>query len=172
MGIRTHNISHLGPHPARVLAFDGSGHRVVHKGSDKLMKDFKHSNGAKNWIYDLISVVVHSGSPKSGHYIVYRRAKFKRATYPWEDGCSDMSWTDMPKENHSKTCHLEMNTFATKFLGNDNGIGDSLRESVNQDELLLWFRVSDSRVDMVSEAEVLMAQASLLFYERRKCAID
>ena len=166
---QTYDNYHMDSNSASMLAFADPGQKVVFNGSEKLLKDYENPNGVRKWMYELVSVVVHSGSPKAGHYIVYRRAKFKRAAYTGEAEC--FSQSIMAKENPCEACNDHLDTSMDKScfdaLNNNNDIGDSLRKFINQDELIIWFRVSDSCVDMVSEAEVLMAQASLLFYERQ-----
>ncbi|KAH7306371.1 hypothetical protein KP509_22G008100 [Ceratopteris richardii] len=176
-------------------------------------------------LYELISVVVHHGSSKGGHYTVYRRAKCKKSDFIQRDhpnaddlasfvecntdvmdldsnvsrgypaGSTVASESDETKstedrlygsgnealsmDEESLECHFNAkNTFSVpQSLGSykelnvkDDAYIDSMdkeeREQPSNEEIVLWFRVSDSHVTLVTQEEVLMAQATLLFYER------
>jgi hypothetical protein len=167
MGITPNQISHLAS--GRLLASeDSSAHKVVQDNvlDELATKGLERSDGVRRWMYNLISVVVHSGSPKAGHYVVYRRVKFGRATaHPV------MSHNHVAEENLSRISCGDKRTRVESHedaASKCDRINVSLEKLINENDLILWFRVSDSRVQMVSETEVLAAQASLLFYERRK----
>ncbi|XP_024521817.1 ubiquitin carboxyl-terminal hydrolase 27 isoform X2 [Selaginella moellendorffii] len=97
-------------------------------------------------LYDLISVVVHQGSPMSGHYTVYRKVKVPRHQIEMLDG-QRSNFTDTTPEK----CEA----------GEEMKQGDV---KIAREETM-WFAISDADVVKVSEEEVLEARATLLFYE-------
>lgn len=215
----------------------------LHRGSDKLPQVDPCNSG--RWLYELISVVVHHGSPRNGHYTVYRKAKLKNDDNTQKsdngdtsqedamdmnecesvggeeettDRCAVMdSSTEKPSTNALNCADFEMwdsngaeiedvnakcisaetlsrsdeelvarqDTHTISPTGVSSGcweeqlearqgthtdapLGKSIKSSWKptvKEERVFWFRVSDSHVDVVTEQEVLMAQATLLFYE-------
>ncbi|KAI5059514.1 hypothetical protein GOP47_0025833 [Adiantum capillus-veneris] len=204
---------------------------------------------SKRWLYELISVVVHHGSSKDGHYTVYRKAKLKQSDFAEEEHQTDICCNEVMNSDDSNSVTMDLDDniseqhdvetteenmvqessaerelerisigLGPKALNNDRGEGISgasrasigssqglptghaivdskfsSRQTLNSDKelgfeedahteslevedpeskqpskevIVLWFRVSDSHVTLVTEEEVLMAQATLLFYER------
>lgn len=217
------------------------------KVSYELTQDGAYNSG--RWLYELISVVVHHGSPRNGHYTVYRKAKLKinhstetehksdmlqdilrddvsnldgcksdaMVTDTWNSGGCDeeMKYVSVDSSLESLSANVSNGPACTTW--NDNGgeikdvipaeifpgpreklpskdvncndpsalpsvdsdknfevkegahidaPGNPQSKQFGQGEIVLWFRVSDSHVDLVTEEEVMMAQATLLFYER------
>lgn len=227
---------------------------VPYRGLSKVVDDSCYPG---RWFYELISVVVHHGCPKNGHYTVYRKVKVLPKTVdsinsetdidpeqsqlfngkqdgvadssaaikisklncdhqmedsPMNGDCMDFGACDKREgENACVNTHVDDSCTAIhsskcncdeqmdKSCSLDSGAcGESAgeRESINasctpdvyvhpdvlvdtpvecptiREDKVLWFRVSDSHVDIVAEEEVLMAQATLLFYERCYKAVD
>ena len=93
--------------------------------------------------YRLISVIVHKGGVRSGHYLVYRLVR----CIPEARLCNDFG-------GNAKRCaqHLEQ-------IGDGSGQG-SVQE--------WWVCCSDEQVRRVDLKEVMNAEAALLLYERCK----
>lgn len=215
---------------------------------DKKVLNEARQDGPYNsgrWLYELISVVVHHGSPRNGHYTVYRKAKLKvdsstelenKSTMLEDDltvldGCKSEAmaideWKSEGFDEEMKSAADSLESLSANIsndsectarnssrdenkdiipaeafprrtedlLGRGGNCIDSsalarlecdknfeVKEGAcvdaprnpkakqihqEEEEIVLWFRVSDSHVDVVTEEEVMMAQATLLFYER------
>lgn len=113
----------------------------------------------RNLPYGLISVVQHHGNSGSGHYTVYRKVRVTKELTEESSLCtmSKMGYSQIAafmdqdeKMNSKKDVYPRM--------------GDKILPKSNCETI--WFRISDSDVERVTEKCVLEAEASLLFYER------
>ncbi|CAG5136193.1 unnamed protein product, partial [Candidula unifasciata] len=127
--------------------------------------------GQTKILYSLYGVVEHSGRLTGGHYTAYIKVRPGMSPY------TQFMYT------HPLGPHDVLNMYLTRVLKTKEAgmthAGTSDRqdtgEVIDKDmearaETLLppgrWYHISDSRVNEVAEAEVLKAQAYLLFYER------
>eukprot|EP01018_Ginkgo_biloba_P019134 Gb_19291 [translate_table: standard] len=103
--------------------------------------------------YELLSVVQHHGNSGSGHYTIYRKVKVRKQLA--EEPASCMA---------SNPGYLQLEE---KINSEENACyGTNLKNAAKNDFDVLWFRISDSDVERVTENSVLGADASVLFYER------
>jgi len=137
--------------------------------------------------YSLYGVVEHSGTMHGGHYVAYVKVRQKLE----ED---DPRWSFLPKGSKAELdqideqkARLESNSFESdesSELSSASMSGSSSDASSDVEGATgttyttppqpslpdplpgKWYYVSDSRVQAVSEKEVLNTQAYLLFYER------
>jgi hypothetical protein len=161
--------------------------------------DSDGSNGAKpdkspnsrKLLYELLSVVVHYGTPQSGHYTVYRKVRLPKqdsqgvildapvvsvgkpqhgdAGSSLGEECGNLeiadSDTEVPQTFDSKRCLDSQNSVG------DQEVTETMDEETPQNDTqttIVWFKVSDTTVLRVEEQEVQTANASLVFYERIK----
>lgn len=126
--------------------------------------------------YSLYGVVEHSGTMCGGHYVAYVkvRPKISRNDERWkflpQGSKAELDQTDEQKLRLEASIKRAM-----QFEESDESSTSSSSEEgatgfapVSDPDPLpgKWYYVSDSRVQSVSEKEVLNAQAYLLFYER------
>lgn len=113
----------------------------------------------RNLPYGLISVVQHHGNSGSGHYTVYRKVRVTKEL------TEDPSLSTMSKTGYSQiAAFMDQDE---KINSEDNAyprMGDKTLPKSNSE--IIWFRISDSDVERVTEKCVLEAEASLLFYEK------
>ncbi|XP_057865400.2 ubiquitin carboxyl-terminal hydrolase 27 isoform X1 [Cryptomeria japonica] len=107
--------------------------------------------------YGLISVVQHNGNLGSGHYTVYRKVKVGKQLTEAPTLCMT-SKTDYEEEATFMDEKENTNSKDSEFARTGN------KNMANSD--VIWFRISDSHVERVTEKCVLGAYASMLFYER------
>ncbi|MCO5603502.1 hypothetical protein L7F22_057653 [Adiantum nelumboides] len=219
---------------------------VVAQNKDRELDEFGQDDPciSRKWLYELISVVVHHGSSKGGHYTVYRKAKLKQRNFTENEHHSDVCCSDVINPDSKNSVNMDLDDYilgqhdgetiygntvrdlvaerlseqssiglGAEALNIDRGAGireasdeafpgssiesltahaiingqqilnsgkefdareDASAETLKdpklkqptKEDIVLWFRVSDSHVTLVTEEEVLMAQATLLFYER------
>jgi hypothetical protein len=161
--------------------------------------DSDGSNGAKphkspnsrKLLYELLSVVVHYGTPQSGHYTVYRKVRLPKQDSQGVILYAPVASVGKPQHGDAgsslgEECgNLEiadsdtevLRTFDSKrCLDSQNSVGDeevteTMDEEIPQNDTqttIVWFKVSDTTVLRVEEQEVQTANASLVFYERIK----
>lgn len=127
--------------------------------------------------YSLYGVVEHSGTMFGGHYVAYVKVRPKLVK-------DDERWKFLPQGSkaeldqideqmvrleasikRAEECHESDDASSTSSSSEEGAIGFT---SPADPEPLpgKWYYVSDSRVQAVSEKEVLNAQAYLVFYER------
>lgn len=129
--------------------------------------------------YSLFGIVEHSGTMHGGHYVAYVKVRQKLEK-------DDPRWTFLPKGSRAELdqideqrAHLEQDSDESSEQSSDVDNSSSSSSDVegaaggHSPEPRLpaplpgrWYYVSDSRVQSVTEAEALNAQAYLLFYER------
>ncbi|XP_063707415.1 ubiquitin carboxyl-terminal hydrolase 16/45 [Culicoides brevitarsis] len=128
----------------------------------------------KNLPYSLYGIVEHSGTMHGGHYVAYVKIRPKIAS-------SDRRWKFLPTgtkaeldQSDELKLRLEKSIKRAREFAEANESSSSSEDGAmgGENEALpdplpgKWYYVSDSRVQGVSEKEVLNAQAYLLFYER------
>lgn len=127
--------------------------------------------------YSLYGVVEHSGTMFGGHYVAYVKVRPKLSK-------DDERWKFLPQGSkaeldqideqivrleasikRAEECHESDESSSTSSSSEEGATGFT---PLADPEPLpgKWYYVSDSRVQPVSEKEVLNAQAYLLFYER------
>lgn len=128
---------------------------------------------SRKLLYELLSIVVHHGGPHSGHYTVYRKVRLPKSrdskVKSAEEDCAGLLCHTEVRE-HSEKVEIDA-TVTSRVLEQLQDGRERLREATEEgnardEEIVLWFKVSDSNVRRVEELEVLLANASLLFYER------
>lgn len=112
----------------------------------------------RNLPYGLISVVQHHGNSGSGHYTVYRKVRVTKELTEEPSLCT-MSEMDYSQIAAFMDQDEKMNSENSVYPRSDKILPKSNCETI-------WFRISDSDVERVTENCVLEAEASLLFYER------
>lgn len=126
--------------------------------------------------YSLYGVVEHSGTMCGGHYVAYVkvRPKLNRNDKRWQflpkGSKSELDQTDdqiMRLEASLKQAE-EMEESDETSTSSSSTEGGAVENTSYASEPVpgKWYYVSDSKVQAVSEKEVLNAQAYLLFYER------
>lgn len=153
------------------------------------------SLSSRKLLYELLSVVVHHGGPQSGHYTVYRKVILSQAASetPEVESPSTMSRefekkistkdqvadADLPHAANSVPVVADQSyelgsdgaVLAEEALLVTEAVKNKKREGmppVKDNAKAVWFKVSDSYVTRVEESEVLLANASLFFYERSR----
>jgi hypothetical protein len=113
--------------------------------------------GSHTPLYDLIAVVQHVGvEHTSGHYIMYRRvAALTAAT------------TTAAPHGGAAADGVRVTASAGDGVRVSASIGLGSGSSSSSSSPGIWFRVSDSSVQPVEEADVLQCSATLLVYECR-----
>ncbi|XP_012938605.1 ubiquitin carboxyl-terminal hydrolase 45 isoform X2 [Aplysia californica] len=130
--------------------------------------------GQSKVLYSLYGVVEHSGRLSGGHYTAYIKVRpglgphtqFLHGNPP---NPLDLLSVYMERIVKSKECYAGQESGWPK--GDPQAAPDVMdKETEARAEALVapgrWFHISDSRVNEVTETEVLKAQAYLLFYER------
>ncbi|CAL1531431.1 unnamed protein product [Lymnaea stagnalis] len=122
--------------------------------------------GQSKVLYSLYGVVEHSGRLSGGHYTAYIKVR------PGLGPPTQFLHTNPPGPLDLLNVYLTR-VIKSKESGHSEkmeGGGEVDRDIEAMAETLAppgrWFHISDSRVNEVAEAEVLRAQAYLLFYER------
>lgn len=126
--------------------------------------------------YSLYGVVEHSGTMCGGHYVAYVKVRPKLSK-------ADERWKFLPQGSKAELDQADEQVLrleaslkrAQEYAESDESCTSSSSEegAIGYSPVLgpeplpgKWYYVSDSRVQAISEKEVLNAQAYLLFYER------
>lgn len=126
--------------------------------------------------YSLYGIVEHSGTMHGGHYVAYvkvrpgisqkdRRWKFLPTGTKAELDQADEQKLRLEKSIERAREFAETEEEESSSSSEDGATGGET-ETLPNAIPGKWYYVSDSRVQSVSEKEVLNAQAYLLFYER------
>ncbi|KAK7491576.1 hypothetical protein BaRGS_00017215 [Batillaria attramentaria] len=114
-------------------------------------------SGQRRVLYSLYGVVEHSGRLSGGHYTAYVKVR------PSLGPLTNFIHTHQP--NPREFIHRYMEQVQKTACSTEDEAADD-----PSPEVLVppgrWFHISDSRINEVTEATVLKAQAYLLFYER------
>lgn len=128
----------------------------------------------KKLSYSLFGIVEHSGTMHGGHYVAYVKVRPKISM-------DDPRWKFLPQGSKAELDQLdEQKLRLEEAIARAREFDESDESSSSEDGAVggedikpdpnplpgKWYYVSDSRVQSVSEKEVLNAQAYLLFYER------
>lgn len=113
----------------------------------------------------------HSGDMSSGHYVAYVRARPQMETYVTHLFNDNLNFNieNMTSVLTEKCKGLSLND--TELINEEKTSLEPKKPSVNEIFELLeknskWYYASDSSVVLVSEKQVLSAEAYILFYER------
>lgn len=124
--------------------------------------------------YSLYGIVEHSGTMHGGHYVAY--VKVRPNIIP-----NDRRWKFLPTgtkaeldQADEQKLRLEKSIERAREFAETEESSSSSEDGATGGEMETlpnvipgkWYYVSDSRVQSVTEKEVLSAQAYLLFYER------
>ncbi|KAL8603378.1 hypothetical protein ACOMHN_004229 [Nucella lapillus] len=128
-----------------------------------LCQGVKGAGGQRKVLYALYGVVEHSGRLQTGHYTAY--VKVRPSLGPLTNFL----------HQHSSNPRDYIHRYIEQMqVGGGSGVSSVAEEDCGDHQLATeallppgrWFHVSDSRINEVTEATVLRAQAYLLFYER------
>lgn len=124
--------------------------------------------------YSLYGIVEHSGTMHGGHYVAYVKVRPNISQ-------NDRRWKFLPTGTKAELDQADEQKIrleksierAREYAENEESSSSSEDGATGGETETLpnpipgkWYYVSDSRVQSVSEKEVLNAQAYLLFYER------
>lgn len=124
--------------------------------------------------YSLYGIVEHSGTMRGGHYVAYVKVRpnISRSDRRWKflptGTKAELDQADEQKLRLEKSIERarEFEEAEASSSSSEDGATGGETEALPNSIQGKWYYVSDSRVQSMSEKEVLNAQAYLLFYER------